>query len=128
MTSSALMFPAPANEIPAQNRGLKHAYYLSNRPHFLWVCWCNKPTRDVGRTREKLVNHSPAARDLQAFLVFSQHPKWVYYTSKPIENAVYCFYEITRKKTVFLVQKYVFNGDQVVSSLNNHHMTRVNQS
>ena len=27
--------------------------------------------------REKLVNHEPKARDLQAFLVFSQHPKWV---------------------------------------------------
>ena len=26
---------------------------------------------------EKLVNHLPAARDLQAFLVFSQHPAWV---------------------------------------------------
>ena len=23
------------------------------------------------------VNHSPSTRDLQAFLVFSQHPKWV---------------------------------------------------
>ena len=29
------------------------------------------------RTLEKLVNHSPSARDLQAFLVFSQHPAWV---------------------------------------------------
>ena len=75
--------------------------HLSNRPHFLLVYWCNKPTRDVGRTREKLVNHEPQASDLQAFRVFSQHPKWVYYTSKPIENAVYCFYEITRKKTKF---------------------------
>ena len=27
--------------------------------------------------REKLVNHSPSAGDLQAFLVFSQHPAWV---------------------------------------------------
>ena len=26
---------------------------------------------------EKLVNHSPSARDLQAFLVFSQHSAWV---------------------------------------------------
>ena len=25
----------------------------------------------------KLVNHSPSARDLQAFLLFSQHPAWV---------------------------------------------------
>ena len=25
----------------------------------------------------RLVNHSPSARDLQAFLVFFQHPAWV---------------------------------------------------
>ena len=30
-----------------------------------------------GFTLEKLVNYSPSARDLQAFLVFSQHPAWV---------------------------------------------------
>ena len=29
----------------------------------------------------------------KAFQVFSQHPKWVYYARKPIENAVYYFYE-----------------------------------
>ena len=34
-------------------------------------------TRDVDRTREKLVNHEPWARDLQAFRVFSQRPMWV---------------------------------------------------
>ena len=39
---------------------------------------------------EKLVNHSPAARALQAILVFSQHLAWVYYARKPRENAVYC--------------------------------------
>ena len=38
---------------------------LTNRPHFLWVSWRNKPTRDVKRTREKLVNHEPQAGDLQ---------------------------------------------------------------
>ena len=42
------------------------------------------------RQIKKLVNRSPAARDLRAFLVFSQHPVWVYYTSKSIENAIYC--------------------------------------
>ena len=42
-------------------------FYLSNRPHFLWVYWRNNPL-------EKLVNDLPSARDLQAFLVFSQHP------------------------------------------------------
>ena len=50
---------------------------------------------DVKRTLEKLVNHSPAARDLQAFLVFSQHPAWVNHAGKLIEKVFYCFYEIT---------------------------------
>ena len=27
--------------------------------------------------REKLVNHLPSARDLESFLVFSEHPAWV---------------------------------------------------
>ena len=48
--------------------------YLSNIPHFLWDYRRNKPTRDVGITREKVVNHEPEASDLQAFRVFSQHP------------------------------------------------------
>ena len=30
--------------------------------------------RDVGRTLEEFVNHSPAARDLQILLFFFQHP------------------------------------------------------
>ena len=51
--------------------------------------------RDVGRTREKLVNHEPQASDLQAFRVFSQHSKWVYHAGKLIEKVLYCFYEIT---------------------------------
>ena len=41
------------------------------------------------------VNHSPSARDLQAFLVFSQHPAWVITLVKLIESVVYCFYKIT---------------------------------
>ena len=32
---------------------------------------------DVERTLEKLVNHSPSAHDLQAFIVFCQHPAWL---------------------------------------------------
>ena len=32
---------------------------------------------DVGRTLEKLGNKEPKTSDLQAFLVFSQHPAWV---------------------------------------------------
>ena len=39
---------------------------------------------------EKLVNHSPAARDFQSFLVFSQHPAWVYHAGKLIEKAFFC--------------------------------------
>ena len=54
-----------------------------------WDTW------DVGRTAEKLVNHDSQASDLQAFRVFSQHPKWFYYASKSQESAFYCFYEIT---------------------------------
>ena len=34
---------------------------------------------------EKLVSE-PAACDLQAFLVFFQHPAWVYHTGKLIEE------------------------------------------
>ena len=53
-------------------------------------------------TRGKLVNHSPPARDFQAFLVSCQHRKWVYCTGKPMENAVYCIY-----KTINLFSLYV---------------------
>ena len=67
----------------------KSKIYLSSRPHFLRVYWRNKLTWDVARTLELLVNHSLPARDLQAFRVFSQHPRWVYYASKPIKNVVY---------------------------------------
>ena len=52
-------------------------FYKSNRPHFLWVYRRDNPLKILGRTLEQLVNHSPSARDLQALLVFSQHPKWV---------------------------------------------------
>ena len=97
-----LTLPCSCNNLEIKMREIiQTSWKVSVWLHFLLVYWCNKPTRDVGRTREKLVNHEPQASDLQAFRVFSQHPKWVYYTSKPIENAVYCFYEITRKKTKF---------------------------
>ena len=43
-----------------------------------------------GRTLEKFVNHSPAARDFQTFLVFSQTPRVGYYPYKPTESVVYC--------------------------------------
>lgn len=66
-----------------------HRICLSNILHFLWLNSCNEPTRDVGRTQKNLVNHEPEVGEL-TFLVFSEHPKWVYYASKPIENVVYC--------------------------------------
>lgn len=34
------------------------------------------------RILEKLSNRSPPAHDLQAFLVFCQHPAWVYFAGK----------------------------------------------
>lgn len=43
-------------------------FYKCNRPHFVGVYRYNKPTWDVGRTQEKLVNHSPPACDLKPFL------------------------------------------------------------
>ena len=43
-------------------------FYKCNRPHFVGVYRYNKPRWDVGRTQEKLVNHSPPACDLQPFL------------------------------------------------------------
>ena len=46
-------------------------------------------TRDVGRTREKLVNHhEPKATVLSTSQV-------VYHAGKPIESVLYCFYKIT---------------------------------
>ena len=83
--------------------------YLSNRPHFKWVYRRDKtilvryvlsylsgtlyldPSVSLHEkslcviTREKLVNQSPSARDLQAFLVFSQHPKWVITPVNPLK-------------------------------------------
>ena len=52
-------------------------FYKSNRPHFLWVYRHDNPFKMLGRTLEKLVNHWPSARDVQAFLVPSQHSAWV---------------------------------------------------
>ena len=76
--------------------------YLCNTPHFVWVYWRKKPTQDVGRTLEKLVNHEPDTSDLQASRVFSQHPKWEYYAGKPTENAVYYFYKTIVRSSNFL--------------------------
>ena len=52
---------------------LKVILYKSNRPLFYGFTGV---ITHLG-TREKLVNHAPSARDLQAFLVFFQHPAWV---------------------------------------------------
>ena len=46
----------------------------------MWLYRRSKPTWDVGKTGEKLVNYEPAESDLQASGPFSQHPKWFYYT------------------------------------------------
>ena len=81
--------------------------HLSNSSHFLLSYQLNKPTWDVGRTWEKLLNHAPGRySDLQAFWVFSQHPKWVYYTCKPIENAVCCFHNIVSSSNNYCYNYY----------------------
>ena len=53
-----------------------HSYFIKATEHLFY---------EFTEKLEKLVNHSPAARDLQAFLVFSQHPAWVYHAGKLIE-------------------------------------------
>ena len=58
-----------------------YGYYLSNRPRFLWVYRRDNP-RMLEEHEEKLVNHEPKASVLQAFRVFSQHPKLVSYSIK----------------------------------------------
>ena len=45
----------------------------------------------VGKRRETFVNQ---ASDLQSFLLLYQRSNVGYYTGKPIECAVYCFYEM----------------------------------
>ena len=42
--------------------------------------------QDVVSGQEKLVNHSPPARDLQTSRVFFHHPKWVI---APVNNRKY---------------------------------------
>ena len=44
--------------------------YLSNRNFYEFKYRRGKPTRDVGRTREKLVNHKPAAIILSSLIFF----------------------------------------------------------
>ena len=70
----------------------------------VWTLECWMPLTDSYSERPdfhnpsifKLVNHSLAARDLKAaFLVFFQHPAWVYHAGKLIDKVFYCFYEIT---------------------------------
>ena len=43
-------------------------------------------------------NMRKGTRDLQAFQVFSQPPKWVYNAGKLMENVSYCFNEVTMKR------------------------------
>ena len=55
--------------------------------------------RDVRRRQEKLVSHSPSARDLQAFQVLPTSQVG-YDAVKPMESVVYCFYEETFKFSI----------------------------
>ena len=41
-------------------------------------------------TKYKIDSHLFTARDLQTFLVFSQHPAGVYCAGKPLKSVVYC--------------------------------------
>ena len=52
-------------------------FYKSNRPHFLWVYKRDNPLGMFGKNTRKACKSRAEARDLQAFQVFSQHPKWV---------------------------------------------------
>ena len=62
-----------------------------------------KPTRNVGRTREKLVNHNPKVSDLQlSFSRVLRTSQVGYHAGKATESVVYCFYKITLSKTVCL--------------------------
>ena len=65
-------------------------YYMKAIDHTLWVYRGNISLGMFGRTLEKFVNHTPAARDLQTFLVFFQTSRVGYYPYKPIESVVYC--------------------------------------
>ena len=42
---------------------------------------------DVRRTEEKFVDHSALVCDLQTFIMFSQHPTWVYNACKLMGSA-----------------------------------------
>lgn len=67
-------------------------YSINSKTMTYLLLWNNLDT-----TRGKLVNHLPPARDLQALqalIVFSQYPVWVYYAGKQIENAVYCLIQL----------------------------------
>ena len=76
----------------------------------------------------RVYRREPAARDLQAFLVFSQHPKWVHHAGKLIEKALYCFYEITMLSSCKERTLLYFCADQVAYSRYIHRMMRENQS
>ena len=52
-------------------------YFLPKRLHSTKSYFIKAIDHTFYGFTEKLVNHSPSARDLQAFLVFSQHPAWV---------------------------------------------------
>ena len=46
--------------------------------------------RDVGRTREKLVNYEPLGKWFTSFSSVLSTTQVVYYAGKPIERVIYC--------------------------------------
>lgn len=63
-------------------------------------------TRDVERTRERLVNHGTEASSLQAFLVFPQHPKCAYYAGNSQKLRCIVFIKQLQVTAIF----YQFTG------------------
>ena len=65
--------------------------YKSRLPRKTPCCYSELFYKSNSKSKilEKLVNHSPPARNLQAFSRLRKRPAWVYYTGKPIENALY---------------------------------------
>ena len=67
--------------------------------------------QDVVSGQEKLVNHSPPARDLQTSRVFFHHPKWVI---APVNNRKYSLLLLKKINLNFLMGLQVL-GDHCIS-------------
>jgi len=81
-------------------------------------------TREVGRTREKLVNHEPLGEWLTSFSSVLLASQVVYCAGKPIERVGYCFYEITMEKVCQWEENLLYFRDQVAYSRQIHEITR----